>query len=269
MTSFTERYKQGDRERVWSELVALGNAVRKDPIRADAEGVATETMQRVRYNIESLIPRLQAVGYQFGFGFLDQFDEEERETVKHALPTFAPPSTNTRAQIAELEAQAGPFPLSLRAFFTEVGTVNLVGGFPMGLATKQKGNDDQPVQLDLFGTALPRGLDPLFVYSSTMTLEMWRDWRDRKIRRGEPPVPYNLPIGPDYNAKYGMSGSGHYSITVPSLAPDSLLRLEWHHTTFVNYLRICFQWGGLVGLECAPNPPRDLLAYLTEGLLRI
>jgi len=35
---------------------------------------------------------------------------------------------------------------------------------------------------------------------------------------------------------------------VPCRAFDALLLLEEHQTTFVNYLRVCLQWGGFPGL---------------------
>jgi hypothetical protein len=62
MTRFVDRYAHGDRERVWEELVALGEQVRAEPLYSDALAVARETMRRVRHNIEQLIPRLATIG---------------------------------------------------------------------------------------------------------------------------------------------------------------------------------------------------------------
>ncbi len=42
---------------------------------------------------------------------------------------------------------------------------------------------------------------------------------------------------------------------------------EWHHMTFVPYLRVCLHYGGLPGLERISNLIPDELAYLREGLL--
>jgi hypothetical protein len=61
---------------VWAELLALGTAVREKPLYADALAVARETMRRARHNIEVLIPRLVAVGYQFGYGWVQPFVRE-------------------------------------------------------------------------------------------------------------------------------------------------------------------------------------------------
>ncbi|HEY7782164.1 MAG TPA: hypothetical protein VIC85_18385 [Ktedonobacterales bacterium] len=76
MGSFLERYERGESEQVWTELIALGQAVREEPVYSDALAVAHETMRRARENIERLIPRLVAVGYQFGYGWVQPFVRE-------------------------------------------------------------------------------------------------------------------------------------------------------------------------------------------------
>src|SRR5438270_5716592 len=39
---------------------------------------------------------------------------------------------------------------------------------------------------------------------------------------------------------------------------------DWHKTTFVNYLRIAFKWGGFPGWERYPSRPEKELAALAE-----
>ena len=58
MSTFCDRYQFGEREQVWSELIALGDAVRQEPVYADALAVGRETMRRAQSNIETLIDRL-------------------------------------------------------------------------------------------------------------------------------------------------------------------------------------------------------------------
>lgn len=62
MPTYLERYLAGEHEPVWSELVALGPAVRQEPVLADASAVAYEVVRRARANIETLIDRLQHTG---------------------------------------------------------------------------------------------------------------------------------------------------------------------------------------------------------------
>jgi hypothetical protein len=65
MPTFYDRYRAGEHQQVWSELVSLGEAVRQEPVCSDAVAVARETMRRARTNIETLINRLHALGYRF------------------------------------------------------------------------------------------------------------------------------------------------------------------------------------------------------------
>lgn len=69
MGAYLERYLRGECEAVWDELVALGAGVREEPLHSDALAVARETMRRARANIETLIPRLRELGYEFGYGW--------------------------------------------------------------------------------------------------------------------------------------------------------------------------------------------------------
>src|SRR2546430_2196928 len=68
--SYLDRYLAGGQKQVWTDLVALGAAVRDEPLYSDALAVARETMRRVRWNIETLIPRLRDIGYEFGYGWI-------------------------------------------------------------------------------------------------------------------------------------------------------------------------------------------------------
>ncbi len=62
---FFERYLAGEHTQVWSELVALGPAVRQEPNAADALAVAYETMRRVEANVGAVAGRLREMNYQF------------------------------------------------------------------------------------------------------------------------------------------------------------------------------------------------------------
>jgi hypothetical protein len=88
-----------------------------------AQAVATETMHRVRRNCERIISRLQSFGYVFG-----TFPDGTRRS--YTVTPLTPPSDDMRADREELEAEAGPLPLSLVAFWQEVGAIDLVGMHP-------------------------------------------------------------------------------------------------------------------------------------------
>jgi hypothetical protein len=126
-TTYLERYLAGEHEPVWDALVALGEQVRAEPVYSDALAVARETMRRVRFNIEHLIPRLLAVGYQFGYGWIQpdastthdwqqrQWYRDRLAWVHQQLPILSLPSdlddelADGRRRLARLrELQAPP-----------------------------------------------------------------------------------------------------------------------------------------------------------------
>jgi hypothetical protein len=128
MESYLARYQQGDCEQVWDELDALGVKVFREEIYPEAWAVALETMRRVRHNVEVVMPRLEEVGYEFGYEWLEEerpdVTEEwvARQPARNALPSF-----DIAEQIQRFEELAGPLPLSIRAFYREVGEVNFFG----------------------------------------------------------------------------------------------------------------------------------------------
>lgn len=201
MTTFLERYQNGEYEQVWAELLARGSSIRNEPLLEDALAVARETMTKARTNIEKLIERLQAIGYEF----------EDPEIV------FIPPQPEVHEQIASLESKAGVIPLSLRAWYEVVGTVSLRGFHP-----------DWD---NFFACALV--VDPLeYVLEEC---DVWKDDCDEE--------PFQVPVAtfPD--------GAMPNVIEVPNALIDAPLLAELHGTTFVNYLRICFRWGGFPEFE--------------------
>jgi hypothetical protein len=114
MPNYLERYLRGECEQVWADLLALGGRIREEPLYAEAQSVAHETMTRARANIELLVPRLHTLGYRFA----------------HPDRVFVPADEETRRLVTEAERRAGPLPLSLRAWCEVVGEVNFMGSHP-------------------------------------------------------------------------------------------------------------------------------------------
>jgi hypothetical protein len=65
LSNYYDRYQRGERIEVWSDLIALGEAVRQEAVYSDAVAVGRETMTRARQNVEMLIARLDGIGYEF------------------------------------------------------------------------------------------------------------------------------------------------------------------------------------------------------------
>ena len=253
MSGFLQRYRQGEYQQVWDELDALGAGVRERLVHAEALAVAHETMQRVRHNIEVVIPHLEALGYQFGYAWIQQQPPVDDTWVAEQPARRILPSVETPQRLERFEELVGAIPLSVRAFWSEVGAVNFVGAHPHWeeLFQRYRGRGLEPPNLD-----------PLFVEGlSEQLLDLYADERSQ----GEAHFP--LPLAPDAYLKYHISGSGGYEITLPDPSADAPLLNEWHHTTFVNYLRICLHYGGLPGLQRISTSLPEELAYVREGLI--
>ena len=145
-----------------------------------------------------------------------------------------------------MERRVGPLPLSLCAWYEIVGSVDFTGSHP-----------DWPE--DLTG-GYP---DPLFISPAGYALE----YDEENWYREE----YRLNIAPDAYHKEDVSGGPPYTIRVPDTAMDAPLVDESHETTFVDYLRICFRWGGFPGWSVLDEDERRraLLGELSAGLLAI
>jgi hypothetical protein len=321
MASYLERYRQGECEQVWAELLALGGRVREPQFYAEAVSVAQETISRARANIESLVPRLTTLGYRFA----------------HPNRVFVPTDAEFRSRVAEIERRAGPLPLSLRAWCDVVGEVNFMGSHPRLSTYFQSRGGEEVAQnyLALFakhggaavapGTALPQAAalsqrllkevvermqtgqprspdleagvrasreilqtlqrpaavsgpdvesDPLVVEPYFGDLEDALDQGEDNEDAGdagdagvEDEGPFAAWIAPDATQKTHQSGGSPYCLYFPDPAVDAALEGEEDYGTFVEYLRTCFRWGGFPGLRASAKPPREELAYLTEGLL--
>ncbi len=82
----------------------------------------------------------------------------------------------------------------------------------------------------------------------------------------EDDFPHFLTLSGDRKSKAGIYSIECYSMEMPNPGADAPFG-DWHKTSFVNYLRIAFRWGGFPGWERYPERPQKELAYLTDGLL--
>jgi hypothetical protein len=224
---FRERYLNGEHEQVWRELQNLGAKVRDEPNYSQASEVASETMRRVRRNCERIISRLQTLGYVFG-----TFPDGTRR--HYITDPLTPPSSAMQADRKELESEAGMLPLSLIAFWNEVGAIDLVG----------------------MHRSWSDGLDPLVVDPPEGALSFLFDEGDGIF----------VGLAPDDLHKDNTSGGDPYGLQLPNPSADFLLMNERHNMLFVPYLRLAIlEWGGFPGLE-GRGDHFDPLDSLVDGL---
>ena len=232
--NYLERYRSGEYEQVWDELTALGPAVREEPHYSQALEVAAETMRRVRRNCELLVTRLQSLGYIFG-----TYPDGSKEYYTEG--PLVPQSDAKRADMSELEEEAGPLPLSLLAFWEEVGSVDFVGMHP----------------------EWPNGLDPLVVIPPDGALSLLYDEDG-----GEESTEWFAGLAPDDVHKDNESGGDPYGVALPNPSADFEFLNESHKLPFVSYLRMAIlRWGGLPGLDGSSagfEPLEELVAGLEQ-----
>lgn len=143
-----------------------------------------------------------------------------------------PPTPNVRKEIAEFEKRVGAMPLSLRAFYEVVGEANLIGHHPI---------------LDPRNNTV--AADPLVVYAFDEGAVEYDDDEDG---------PAAITIAPDDLHKANTSGGDPYEMAIPDLRADGELLNERHDLFFVDYLRLCFRFGGFPGYEGQANVPSEL-----------
>jgi hypothetical protein len=183
-----------------------------------------------------LIDRLNRLGYEF------------------AQQSSHPPSTESRKEWRRVDRKLGALPLSLRAWWDVAGSVDLTGD-----------HDLLSASVGLPGSKLGTLLtDPLVLYGPEVTLS------DFESAEGEEDGARQCVLALDRYHKHGFSGGGEYAIAVPCRAVDALVLNEPHRIHLVEYLRLCFQYGGFPGFQDDESKiPRREMALLTDGLLEI
>ncbi len=241
------RYRAGEYEQVWREIwPKYWKEAEQEPFHSEALAVAREMMSRVRQNLEILIPRLESIGYELGYSWIDGEDDDEREWAEDQPPPIAPPLPDIQERLERLKANGRVVPLALQAWYEVVGSVNLVGKPPASWKPLIKSSGVGSIY-----TPDPLVVDPLLDDYITECLEENR-----------------LILSPDEFFKYHTSGGGPYFIQLDShLYTDAFIEGGWLHTNFVDYLRLAFSWGGFPGLGRLTKRPDKDIAYLTKDLL--
>jgi hypothetical protein len=231
-----DRYVAGDRIAVWESLRNIDRLVRAD-YAMDALAVAYETMERARTNVEILAQRLEQLHYRF------------------LNDPFTPPNATQRRELERIDRRPGPLPISLKAFYAVLGSVDFIGSHT--LLSWRSGDSESPVK-NLMA-------DPLAVNPVESGLF---EFEDREYQGHRQEIVFE--IAPDRFHKHDVSGGGPYAFRLPCYKADAIVEEEPNGLYFVEYLRLCFRYGGFPGFEAAPEmiPEREM-RILTEGLLDI
>jgi hypothetical protein len=284
--SYYHRYQDGDHEAVWADLLALGKGVHEEAVYPDALAVARETMSRARTNIETLIGRLDGIGYRFETArdtppaMVDQMIEVQhaislqlearfpallanfsrRERFQELLSAFdkrlAPTSTlDERSVYSRAQEWSGNCIAGLEAYLGAPLPVSLRAWYECiqhvsFIGSHPALNPEAPARQ----TALP---DPLAIMGLPDSVD-YESWETAE----------GYPIAVDEFFKAKIHREHRYYVDFRDSRADSIFR-DWRNDFFVAYLRRVFKWGGFPGWERHPNPPLKLIGDLTEGLVAI
>jgi hypothetical protein len=262
---FCNRYQAGEHIAVWRELIALGDAVRQEPLLSDATSVCKEIVRRARTNLRILHRRLLDLGYEFA-------DPEA------ALRDAAEDASR---KIDAFEMDFGAVPVIARVWYTTFDSVNfsqadrqrayLQGGRPAP-GPEIYGLGSHSV---LFFQSLERSREQL------KTLKAEHEHYAREAREhGREYHPTDL--GSHLFLGGWASNCAPKGFSLPCEGVDGVIFDDGAGDTyFVDELRTAFQWGGFPFWQWGLTNPRfyspmeyrpnfeKLLPQLKEGLLEL
>jgi len=189
-----ERYLAGDRTRIWHELRQLGDRVQEPGLYADAQAVCDEMARRARYNIETLVSRLEGHGYVF------HSNDERRNRVR----PFYPATERGGLALAWLGERIGPAPLALSSWLRLVGDVWLVGTHPQWSDSASA----DPLVIEVEGSSVPDTSVEQYLE------EEYQGWAELSEDNPGEAVSFELPLAPDSLTKADVSG-GIYRMPLP------------------------------------------------------
>ena len=222
-----DRYLNGQTKQVYQDIYELGENAFSASYFGDIEKVLNETFLRVDYNLNIIYNELMQINYLFKTVPKYNFEKPLHK-----------PLSNTAFLIEQLDKAVKPFghvPLSLKFFYKIVGGVNLVWDYNT--------NEDF-----LWNMADPIQIASLDAVVETVTEEWWKDDIQQYVDDEEFGIAF-LELSADDLHKDNVSGGQAYALQIterPSI--DSKFLNEPNNTTFIDYLRICFENCGFPGI---------------------
>lgn len=235
-----DRYINGQTEEVYQDIYALGQDAFLPDNLPDIKKVLTETFQRVAYNLDVIYSELKNIDYLFKANFDYNF---QRPLVK--------PLPDTEKLLVKLENAVRPFgfvPLSLKMFYRIVGACNF--GWDYETNEEYIWQYADPIQIFSLDDVVSEVTDEVFLSDLHEYYE-----EDGFV---------SLQLSADYFHKDNTSGGPAYSLKVTDKqSVDAEFLNEEHDTTFINYLRICFDNCGFSRIT-NPESNNDYQAFFDK-----
>jgi len=212
-----DRYINGQTEQVYQDIAALGQDALLPANFPDIEKILTETFQRVSFNLDIIYSELKNIGYLFRTEFEYNF---QRPLIK--------PLADTEKLLTKLDKTIRPFgfvPLSLKMFYRIVGACNF--GWDYDTNEEYIWQFADPIQITSLDDVVEEVTDEDYL----------NDLKEYYEEDGF----ISLQLSADYFHKDNTSGGPAYSLKLTQKqSVDGQFLNEEHDTTFINYLRICF-----------------------------
>lgn len=233
-----DRYIKGDCVNVWNEINNLYFDELTATLKEDVLKVINMTVERVKYNVESIACQLLSIGY-----------------ITNIKDVISYPTLNQQNELKDIQTiieKYGYLPLLLISLYKVIDKIDFVKVI---------------ADNSLFDLS-----DPLYIESIHNELsildESWEEISDEKLENN---LPIGYPISPDLYHKNNISGGLPYEIEISKHHKiDSLIFNTPYckNIYFVDYLRLCFSSGGFPSLK-NNKKSKDLIVFLSKKLLPI
>jgi hypothetical protein len=239
---FYDRYINGQTKQVYQEIQDLGQDAFLPNNLPEIEKVLTETFERVAYNLHIIYNELKQMDYLFKANPKHNFEKPLHK-----------PLANTSILLEKIASAVEPYgyvPLSLQYFYKIVGGVNFVWDYEI--------NEDFIWQM----------ADPIQVASidsveQELSDKYWREDMQQYVEDENFGTAF-IDLAADDLHKDNVSGGQAYAIQItkePSI--DCHFMNEPNDTTFINYLRICFEFCGFPSIT-RPDMNNDYQAFFEK-----
>ncbi len=196
----------------------------------DAASVAKETMRRVRKDLELLYKRLIKIGYKF-----QSLDE-----------VLVEPASDILTRIESFEKENGFLPLSLKAFYTIVGSVDFTQDEEQFINSYDR--EDENYLLEIHGK---KEVDPVDIIGEEDPIVVYPfKVLEHTTRRKNGKIYFCW--SPDEFHKANYSGGENYHFLLPDLNADIIIDEDGYYGMqewFVEHLRWCIKQGGFRGIS--------------------
>ncbi|HLA57893.1 MAG TPA: hypothetical protein VK622_03990 [Puia sp.] len=212
-----ERYLSGETKSVYADIESMGHTAFSKKIFPDIENVLNETFKRVAFNLDIIYHELVSINYLFKKSFNYNFE----------MPLHKP-LADTEQLLKILEKSLRPFgfiPQSLKTFYRIVGGCNF--GWDYDTNEDYKWTYADPIQITSLDALISEFTDNDYL------ADMKDEFKDEGFLA--------IPISADFYHKDNTSGGPPYALKLtqkPSI--DGQFLNEENNTTFIDYLRICF-----------------------------